>query len=249
MEEIKNWLNSGGTYSEGVAIFCRHSTDKKLIQLFTTEMVTEFKKQKLKTAMKDLFRSLPAARVDQKPVQQPVSAEKQGKMISPGAGQPVASPKVTKMSQKTPGRWSHPDDQDTVEKSLFDIWQPLFLEKTNLQSRILDIAKQGTKDPAKKDEAGQMAHRILNLARQIRKIYTQRDEYFATGSVPVDEKPSARQYAIDPVIAHKEWKNAERYVRTMKNKLKKNPADQSAIELLAYHQAAVDHYKEFFKTK
>src|SRR5437763_1793794 len=113
--------------------------------------------------MQELFRTLPAARVDQKPAQQPTAAEKQQATGGQGAGQPVASQLVTEKSQKTPGRWSHPDDQDPVEKSLFTSWHPLFLERANLQSRILDVARQGQKDPEKKVEAGQMAHRILHL--------------------------------------------------------------------------------------
>ena len=239
METIRTWLNDGGTYQDGVQLLLQHSQDPGLHELFTQEMETEFKRKLLRQELLQLLKNN----------SQPVDHSNAGQMqvskvlnVQPVAGTGGPGLASENLSKKSPGRWSHPSKMDEIEKALHDTWEPLFLEMCHLQTSIYDVAKLGIKQPAKKDEAAKMAFRILDLAKQCKQLYKQRDDYFVTNQAPV----AAPQYAIDPVVAWKEFKNAERYCRQMNANLKKNPDDENSKQLLAKHQAAVDHYKRFF---
>lgn len=250
METIRTWLNDGGTYQAGVDLLLQHTQDPGLHELFTQEMETDFKRKLLRQELLQVLKSnaQPAKPPNTGPAK--VSEAATAAQVPATGGPGLAS---EKLSKKSPGRWSHPSQMDQIEKDLHDTWHPLFLEMCHLQNTIYDVAKAGTKpstthphclqDPAKKKEAQKMAFRILDLARQCKQLYIQRDQYLYTGAVPVDD---SEQYAVDPAIAWKEMQNAERYVRQMKRNLAKNPDDENSKRLLAKHQAAVDHYKKFF---
>jgi hypothetical protein len=247
MEAIKQWINDGGTYQEGVQLFLQFSDDQGMCELFTAEMETEFKRKTLKRELMQLLNQKSAVCYDGHDENTgPVHIPADEKLLPAGSagGSPVASEKMTKRSPKTPGRWSAVDQMDPQEKQLHDQWHPIFLEMTHMQSTIYDVALAGKTDKAKQDEACRMAHRILDLARQCKRIYHSRDEYFKTGQVWVD--PNLDGYAVDPITAWKKLQNAERYVRQMKNNLAKNPGDELSKQNLAKHQAAVDHYKKTF---
>jgi regulator of replication initiation timing len=285
MERIRQWLNDGGTYQDGVDLLLQFSQDPDMVELFTLEMETDFKKKLLR---QELLQVLKSQSEDPEPPnagQATVLADQNELPAAAGLAAPVASEIVTELSQqleqtmdelteakdqiddlelqneqlqdenhdlqkkvttKSPGRWSHPSKMDQVEKELHDAWHPLFLEKCHLQNIIYDLANEGKTNREKCIQAGQMAHRILDLSKQCRSFYKKRDTYFTTGQAPMVDA-AAEQYAVDPVVALKKLANAERYVRQMKNNLEKNPDDENSKRLLAKWQAAVDHYKEFLK--
>ena len=135
-----------------------------------------------------------------------------------------------KIAQKSaPRGW--PVDMDETVRSLHDQWHPLFVEKKSLQARIYDVALTGQKDPAKKKEAGAIAHRILDLRDACRNIYKRRDYYLVHGKVL--EEPKLIDIPEDP----KKWpltlQNYQRYLRDYNNKLKKlsqTEANKSKLE-------------------
>lgn len=253
MERIRKWLNEKGTYQAGVDLLLDIHPDHHLAELFTGERETSFKAKKLKQLLQDLLHTSPKgkSKPDLARVSGPSHQVKQlqeqvddlNDQLEDLQGQ-VDDAQDSKTG-KQPGRWSHPDDQDAVERSLHQGWHPLYLERSNLQARIYDVAQLGKKDPKQKDAAAAMAFRILELDRKIKSYYDQRDQYFTTGSLP--DEPPAEQYAQDPVIAARKLQNHERYARTFKKQLEKDPADDNARKLLNKHQKAIEHYKTFLK--
>lgn len=239
MDDITKWLNERGTYHQGVALLLKHQPGHRLADLFTQEQQSDFKAKKLHQALLQLATQQPAAAIV--PAAPPAAT----------AGPDPAAPGSTATEHtpaRIPGQWSHPDARDAVENRLHGQWHPLFLERANLQSRIYEVAKAGTTNRKKRDEACRMAHRILDLERSIKRIYQQRDQYLVTGQEPAAD-PDAVQYAQDPILAAKDLENRRKYVRTFRTKLKSNPDDTKAQQLLQQHLAAVEHYERFFKIR
>jgi hypothetical protein len=236
MQDVKNWLNEGGSYATGVSLFLLYCPeDDDMRELFTDEGETDFKRKALKTELQRLLRQGTS-------IQSSPAEEKKDTQGAAGTGM-IGTNEVT---QKSLGRWSHPDTMDEIERKLHDEWKPLYLEMCFLQDTIYDVAIAGKTDSYKRDNAGRMAHRILDLSKQCQRLYRRRDEYFTSGKVE-EPKPAANDYAVDPIIAVKKMANVERYVREMKKRLKNNPGDATAKELLDKHQAALDHYKALLK--
>lgn len=256
---IKDWLNNGGTYAEGVELLLQATTDQSLHELFA-EAESDFKRKLLKEELKALVMASPALInqpvidqvINQENVIQDLQDENDTKDETIQELQEVIDMKDNQIQQleqtkpvhiKTPGRWSHPDHRDETEKSLHDEWHPLFLEMQHHRNTIYEVAKAGAVYPEKKTEACHKAQAIIKLSKQCREIYKKRDHYFKHGVLPY-EAPPLEQYAVDPIAAVKDLENRKRYVRTMKANLAKNPDDQNSQQLLARHRAAVDHYKK-----
>ena len=143
----------------------------------------------------------------------------------------------------SPRKW--PDEMDDTLRALWEKWKPAFSELMNLTSRIYEIALAGTKDPAMKEEAGRMAHRIIDLDDLCDEIYAQRDHYIQFKKLPQEKKPM--ELVVDPIKMPVALENARRYVRMYKSKLKKNPADVAAAEKIKQYEWAVQEYMKLLK--
>lgn len=135
-----------------------------------------------------------------------------------------------------------PKELDETLQSLYNDWLPKFNEKKNLQARIYDIALAGQKDPWQKTQAGVMAHRILDLRDEIRKIYKNRDYYLDHEKLLEEKKP------IDIPEDRNKWpltlQNWQRYVREYKSKLKKKPDNEDFKKQLAKYEWGVTELKK-----
>ena len=135
-----------------------------------------------------------------------------------------------------------PEQMDATLAALKEKWKPLFAELMYLSSSIYEVALQGKTDPAKKQEAGKMAHRIIDLDEECDAIYLKRQHYLTYKTLPEEKKPI--ELVVDVKKIPKALANSERYVRDYKNKLKKNPADVFAAEKLKQYEWAVGEYKK-----
>jgi hypothetical protein len=225
MEDIRQWFQSGQPYNEGIQLYIAHGTDAQLKRLFTMEAETAFKREKLHTALKQLLhRPAPIA-----PPPFPINTA------------------ATLYSPKSHA-WPPAPIEDTVLKALWEQWRPLYAEFKSLQQRLYHVALGGKTDPNKKLEAGQMAHRILDLVDDIEAIYRQRDYYIDNSALPSNQPPA--DDIIDPVRWATELKNNERYVRDYKAKLEKQPAHKNVAKWAAKlkeKEALVAKYKKLLK--
>lgn len=192
MQVIKDWFNSGKNYDAGVSLYMQYGDNAQLKDLFT-EFRTPFKEKKLVEVLRGLIS---------------VSAE----------ATHTAEKKVTQLVAETHG-W--PDAMSAELMALKEVWKPLYAEQMNLNARLYDVARLGVDDKNKEQEAGQMAHRILNLRDQIKDIYFQRDYYLENNVFP------GKEQVFKPVVT--DIKIAERRltVRRYLTRLKKELAAQA----------------------
>ena len=102
----------------------------------------------------------------------------------------------------------------------------------------------GLKDNSKRMEACQMAHAIIDLDEQLDEIYNKREFYKINGHLPYEVEP---EIIGDPVRWATELKNAERYVRDYRIKVKKDPANEKWAAKLRKYEADVMRYKKLLK--
>lgn len=225
MNDIRDWYNGRRNYKEGVALYLKHGNNAQLKRLFTAEAETPFKKEKLISAIGEIL-------VPQKKLKS-FSLHKEG---------PEIIKRINNLIQPAEKRWRQEDNQDDIEKALYLQWKPLFAEMMNLVARVGDVARAGTKDPSKKDEAGRMALRILELDDQCDDIYFNRDFYLKNKKLPAEEK--LVDISLDPNKWHTRLESHKRYVRRFRNALDKDPSNLSAAEFLKKHEWAVGEYKK-----
>lgn len=190
MDVIRNWLNGPRDYGAGVDLYNQYGDDPDMKLLFR-EFRTSFKEKKLVELLKGL-------------------------MATDGASKKKTEAKEKQLVQETFG-W--PEKMTTGMKALKDRWKPMYDEFRNLTSRLYDVAKQGQKDKNKELEAGQMAHRILNLRDQIQDIYYERD-YFLKNKVFPGKKQEFVPVVDDLKIAERRL-TVRRYLTRLKNELAK----------------------------
>jgi hypothetical protein len=222
MDDIRNWLNSKQDYDTGARLYLQHGTNENLKKIFL-EPASPFKKEKLLEALKGLLQKNTTAHNSQ------------------------LKAKATAVANATISdrRWPPPADQDEITRALYLQWKPLFAEMMNLTSRIYDIALAGQADPAKKNEACIMAHRILDLDDACDDIYRKRDHYLRHKVLPEERKPL--ELAVDPMKIPLAYNNALRYVRDYKNKIKKDPSNEKFASQLKKYEWAVAEYKKILK--
>lgn len=217
MEGIRTWLNSSKDYDAGVALLIKYSSNAKLKRLFQVEGVSDFKKGLLEKELKGLLQTGQQVVEEKKVVQHGMAVNH--------------------------SRW--PGEMDAIVKSLHEQWKPLFAEMNDLQTRLYDVAVAGKTDKAKEIAAGKMAHKILDLDDACESIYARRDHYMQHGKLPEESKPA--DVVVDPVKMVVALKNAERYVREFKNKLKKDATNTKAAAKLKHWEGMVDYYKKELK--
>lgn len=192
-----------------------HSTDEKLKRLFTMEAESAFKKKLLTDSLK--------------------------KLLSTGAEKNIHEKKVAENSVQSvkKAHLGWPESEDQVLTALRLQWKPLFSELNNLSARLYDISKAGIEDVAKRNEAGAMAHRILDLDDECDEYYAKRDYYLEHKRLPDDrnQEPAIVDPLKLPILLH----NAQRYVREFKLKVKNNPSNEkAAAKLLKWEQKVVE---------
>lgn len=220
MDEIRTWLNGRRDYAAGAKLYLQYGQDAALRRCFS-EPASDWKKKKLVEVLTEML-------TKKATVQKKVVETKQ-----------QAIERISISDRK----W--PEQLDTTLTALKEKWKPLFAEMMNLTARIYDVAKQGLTDPAMKQEAGRMAHRICDLDDECDAIYADRDHYLQYGKLPETEKPM--ELVSDPIKMPVALENARRYVRQYRNKLKKNAADVNAVKQLAKYEWAVEEYKKLLK--
>ena len=221
MDEIRAWLNDPQRkYKDGARLYLVHGKDHSLRRVFM-EAESPFKFKKLHEALRGLL-------TQKKQVIEKVVAAKE-----------VAIEHISKSER----RW--PDNMDPVLKALHTKWKPVFAEMMSLTSRIYEVALQGKTDPAMKEEAGRMAHRILDLDDECDAIYVKRDHYQKYGRLPEDVRPI--ELVVDPLKMPLALLNSRRYVREYKSKLKKEPDNVNYAKMLEKHQWAVEQYEQKLK--
>lgn len=220
MDEIIHWLNGPRDYQTGAKLYLKHGTDKLLRRIFM-EPVSDFKKKKLSEALNAL-------------VYKKVKTEKKITETKAVAIERIAA---------SPRKW--PEQMDDTLRALKEQWKPAFSELMNLTARIYDVALAGTKDPAMKQEAGRMAHRILDLDDLCDDIYAKRDYYLQHNKLPEAKKPM--ELVVDPIKMPVALENARRYVRMYKSQLKKDPSSVLAAEKIKQYEWAVQEYMKLLK--
>lgn len=220
MDQVKAWLTGPRKYDEGANLYLQYGRDEALKRIFR-EPVSDYKKKKLEEALRSLLQKTTEVKVKVE-VQKSVAVE----------GVAVADRK-----------W--PKEKDSTLNALHEQWKPKFAEMMNLMSRIYDVALAGKTDSAQKQEAGRMAHRILDLDDECDDIYRQRDFYLLHKKLP--EEPRPMELVVDPIKIPLELANCTRYVRDYKNKLKKEPGNVKAAAQLAKYEWAVSEYKKILK--
>lgn len=224
MESIKLWFNGTRDYQEGVDLYTKFGTDQGLRKLLTMEGETPFKKKRLLEALEALI-----SEAKEKP---PVDTSKA----------PKAPPRAK--DEVTPEKsWSKVRDE--VEQSLYLKWKPVYLEMVNLCSRLDEVARAGQKDPNKKEEAGRMALRILELEQQCDSFYRSREYYHENKNLPQIEEPY-QDFPVDPALAFKAFQNAQKYARDYRAKLRKYPDNPNYAAQLRKWESAVQAYKSKF---
>ena len=216
MDALRKWLNSSRDYAEGVKLLVEYSSDSKLKRLFTTEGYSDFKKGLLQKTLQELLT---------KTTTQQISIEEKKE-------------KVVQLVAAAHNRW--PEGMDEVLQALHAQWKPLFSEMNYLTSTIYEVAKAG-----KQDEAGRMAHRILDLDDQCDAIYDKRDFYLEHKHLPTD-KP-AYPVVTDPLKYPLALSNAQRQLREARLRLKKNPNNERIAATIKKNEWYVAHYKQLLK--
>lgn len=191
MDLIKEWLNGARDYDAGVSLYMQLGDDPVMKSLFR-EFRTPFKEKKLLELLRGLLNR--------------VETEKQ-----------TVEVKAQKLKKENSG-W--PVEMSKEMKALKDTWQPLYKEMMSLCARIYDVAKLGTKDKNKELEAGQMAHRILDLRDQIKEIYSDRDFYLQHGHFPGKEQLFVP--VVDPLKLAERRLTVRRYLSRLKRELSKS---------------------------
>lgn len=220
MDDIRAWLKSNRDYATGARLYLVYGKDAKMRRVFM-EPESDFKKKKLVEVL--------TAMVTQKTeVVKKVEVTKA-----------IAIERISVSDR----RW--PAQMDETVKALHAKWLPIFAEMNNLMARIYDVAKAGQTDPAMKQEAGRMAHRICDLDDDCDAIYAQRDHYLQYGKLPEEKKPM--ELVVDPLKIPLALSNARRYVADYRNKLKKEPGNVKAAQKLKQYEWAVAEYCRILK--
>lgn len=220
MDAIRTWLNSARNYAAGARLYFIHGNNASLKRVFS-EPASDFKRKRLQEELTKLI-------------------TKKEIIVKKVA---VTKEKAIEHIAVSDRKW--PDKMDATVAALKEKWKPLFAEMMNLSSRIFEVAKAGQKDPAQKQEAGRMAHRICDLDDACDAIYQQRDYYMEYKKMPEEKKPM--ELVVDPVKMPVALENARRYVRQYKNKLKKKPGDVNAAEKIKLYEWAVTEYMKLLK--
>lgn len=220
MDVIRQWLDGPKNYEQGAILYIQHGRDEKLKRVFR-ELASDFKKKKLEEALKGLL-------------------TKKAEIASLRSQEKTVAVERTAVADR---KW--PKEKDATLQALHVKWKPLFAEMMSLTSRIYEVALAGKHDPAKKEEAGRMAHRILDLDDECDDIYRQRDHYIQHKCLP--EEPAPLEVVVDPIKWPLELANCTRYVRDYKNKLKNEPGNVKAAAQLAKYEWGVEHYKKKLK--
>ncbi|MGN7786793.1 hypothetical protein ACTJIJ_19830 [Niabella sp. 22666] len=228
MKDVRDWFNGSKDYAGGVALYNKYGADATMKRLFA-EPESPFKYQLLKDELES-FLSVNSGEFPEFPILPPAIP------ILPT--NPV--PEISKPTVES-GAW--PVAFDEVTSALKMQWQPLFSEMINLCNRVGDVAKEGLRDANKKEEAGRMALRILELDDQCEKIYQQREHYLQYGTLPVKQTDPV-EIALDSKLWPTRLANHQRYVRDYKAKLAKSPDNTQIAATLKKHQWAVNKYKE-----
>ncbi len=228
MDDIRRWFNGQRNYDAGVKLYLVHGKDPQLKRLFTVEGYTPFKLQKLTSALDAILSGKPVP-VKSTPVL------KTGTAVS----------KIETLPSPPQPKWNK--DRDEVEQALWLQWKPVFAEMMNLMARIGDVARAGITDPAKEEEAGRMALRILDLDDMCDTLYYNRDYYQQYKELPREEKPI--EISLDYLLWPKRLANHKRYVRKFKNDLVKDPSNIEKAALLQKHEWAVSEYEKLLKMR
>lgn len=191
-EPIVSWLNGSRNYQEGVNLYLKYGTDRLLRNCFLEPIETPFKQKKLVECLRELLQN----------------CNKEKKIVQ-------EAKEVVTVSGK---QW--PETTDEILKSLRDRWRPLYGEMTMLQGRLHEVANQGARDPAKKEEARQMAQRILELEEAVYEIYAEKEYYTEHGKLPVAVKAIEENITLE--AAYRQKSNLERYLRDLANKLSRS---------------------------
>lgn len=217
MDDVRNWLNGNKNYDEGVKLLVKYSSDERLKRLYQIEGATDFKRNRLLQELQKIYNS--GAKTHHSPLT---------------THQPTHHSPLTIAN---PSKW--PVKMDEVVAALFQQWKPLYSERNDLCSRLYDVAKQN------ESQAGKMAHRIMDLDDAIDIIYDKRDYYLQHGHLLNESKP--KKFVVDPIKMPLALANAERYVRTFKNKLKKHPENVKTAAKLKQWEETVIYYKKELK--
>lgn len=236
MEEIRIWFNGKRDYAAGVALYLKHGSDPTLKRLFTAEGYSDFKNTKLKTALESLLagnKTLPTGGIKE------VILVPAKDFIEPKSPDRVPEQKII------PPEKSWNENPDATESALKAKWKPLYAEMMYLVANLEAPARQGLKDPNKKEEAGRMALKILDLAEQCKAIYSDRDYYRTHGVLPGEKKPV--DIALDSALWHKKLDNAQHYIAKFKRRLEKDPSDVKAAQLIKKWETVELEYKKLLK--
>jgi hypothetical protein len=228
MEDIRNWFNTKKNYSDGVKLYLKYGKDPILIRLFTQEEKSQFKENKLASALNEILSSsIKSAKATT--IVKAIPAEKKQLQVKP--------------EQIARNRW--PDQCDEILSSLKYRWRELYGEMTNLQARLGDLARAGANDPNKRQEAARMALRILDLDEACDDIYSKKDYYVKHGNLPIETPPI--EISVDPALWYKKLHNHQRYCRQFRTDLVNDPGNTDKAELLKKHEWAVSQYKKLLK--
>jgi hypothetical protein len=241
MDDIRIWFNGARKYEDGVQLYLKYGKDPLLIKLFTQESYSDFKLKKLTSALDDILSTN---------CKKPVTLANFQRVVTETPGQikteVAANLDKLEAEHKLPEKkW--PDVRDPILEALYLKWKPVFAEMMNLVARVGDIARAGKTDPNKKEEAGRMALRILDLCDECDTYYFNRDHYIEKKALPVEKKPI--DISLDPLLWPKLLQNHSRYVRQFKRDLEKDPSNIQKAEYLKKHEWAVSEYKKLLKMK
>jgi len=218
MEPIVSWLNSSRSYQEGVNLYLKYGTDRLLRNCFMEPIETDFKRKKLVEALRGLLETT-----------------REEKQIVKKAETVIVS---------TGKQW--PDDPDDILTSLRERWRPLYGEMTMLQGRLHEVANQGQRVKEKKEEARQMAGRILELQDEINGIYAEKEYYQQHGSLPVPVKTVEENISLEE--AYRKKQNNERYLRDLAGKLSRTAlTDHKRTKWLAKWDTLATQLRELNK--
>ena len=208
-------------YDAGVQLYLQYGSNATLKRVLVSEEETAFKREKLKDALSQLL-----------------AADK-----SPALPQKILPQIPTRQQYK---HWPPQPIEDLVLAALYNQWKPLYGEMKSLQHRIDEVAQQGSTDPNKQIEAGQMAIQILNLEDQIDGIYYQRDYYYQNKELPAaavkEDLP-----VVDPAKWGVELEKYKRYVRRYTKWIADKPNNKNVANwanLLKNAMEMVTHYKK-----
>jgi hypothetical protein len=218
MDDVKAWLNSNHDYNAGASIYLKYGKDKLLHKMFS-EPPSDFKRKRLHQALLSIYNSQKQTTRD------------------------VAETKEAVITRTVSADHQWPDDPDEVLAALKAKWKPLFAEMMHLSTVIYDVALKGEKDEASKQEAGRIAHRILELDDCCDAIYEQRDYYLKEKRLPAEHQ-EPDDLVVDPKKIPLALQNAQRYAREYKTKIAKEPANEKAAAKLKHWQGRMAHYKK-----